>query len=413
MKFLTRINRNYLVLFALIMAGFTVTGYLILHVIIMREAKEKLLTKEYLIEKQIGNTGEIPNLHPIIEVQKTNDSELVKPSFREVVIKNELENEDEIFLEYSNKVKINDSYYVIQLRQSAFENEDLILILALTLFTLLSSAFVISFFVTKKMNKTVWADFEHNLHKIESFSLSTNSNISLLKSDTEEFERLNRVLNALTDKLKSDYLIQKEFTENASHEIQTPLSISMLNLEEILQHDLKEDTFQKAATAISALKRLSSLNQSLTLLSKIENKQFETDKSVSLKEIVTRKLDEFSVLLETKALEVKVQIEQDFRINLNEQLAELLISNLLSNAINHNIKGGRISILMHSASLRICNTGEDNSLTNETIFNRFVTGNPKSYGLGLAIVRKICETNNLEINYSKNEMHCFVLKSKS
>jgi len=413
MKFLTRINRNYLILFALILAGVTVAGYLILHIIIIRDAKENLLTKEYLIEKQILNTGEIPNLHPIIEVQKTDDKRIIESSFRKVVIRNELENENETFLEYSNKVKINDSYYLIKLRQSAFENEDLILILALTLFTLLSSAFVISFFVTKKMNKTVWADFEHNLHEIESFSLSTNSNISLVKSDTEEFERLNRVVNELTDKLKSDYLLQKEFTENASHEIQTPLSIALLNLEEILQHDLKEETFQKAATVISALRRLSGLNQSLILISKIENKQFGSEKSVSLKEIVTRKLDEFSVLLETKALEIKFQIEQDFQIKLNEQLAELLISNLLSNAINHNIKGGRISILMHSASLRICNTGEDNSLTNETIFNRFVTGNPKSYGLGLAIVRKICETNNLEINYYKDELHCFVLKIKS
>jgi len=413
MKFLTRINRNYLILFALIMAGVTVTGYSILHVIIMREAKEKLLSKEYLIEKQIGNTGEIPNLHPIIEVQKTDDSKLIKPSFREVVIKNELENENETFLEYSNKIKINDSYYLIKLRQSAFENEDLLLILALTLFTLLSSAFVISFFVTKKMNKTVWADFENNLHEIESFSLSTNSNISLLKSDTEEFERLNRVLNALTEKLKSDYLIQKEFTENASHEIQTPLSIAMLNLEEILQHDLKEETFQKAATVFSSLKRLSGLNQSLILLSKIENKQFEADRSVSLKEIVTRKLDEFSMLFESKALEVEVKMEEDLQVRLNEQLAELLVNNLLSNAVNHNIRGGRISILIRSASLKICNSGEDNSLTNETIFNRFVSGNPKSYGLGLAIVRKVCETNNLEINYYKDEMHCFVLKSKS
>jgi len=412
MKFLTRINRNYLILFALIMAGVTVTGYSILHVIIMREAKEKLLSKEYLIEKQIGNTGEIPNLHPIIEVQKTAGNELIKPSFRKVVIKNELENENETFLEYSNEIKINDSYYLIKLRQSAFENEDLVLILALTLFTLLASAFIISFFVTKRMNKTVWADFEHNLHEIESFSLSANSNISLIKSDTEEFERLNRVVTELTDKLKSDYLLQKEFTENASHEIQTPLSIALLNLEEILQHDLKEETFQKAATVISALKRLSGLNQSLILLSKIENKQFEANRSVSLKEIITRKLDEFSVLLETKALEVKVKIEQDFQIKLNEHLAELLINNLLSNAVNHNIRGGRISILMTGASLKICNTGEDNSLTNETIFNRFVTGNPKSYGLGLAIVRKICETHDMEINYYNDELHCFVLRTK-
>jgi signal transduction histidine kinase len=385
MKFLTRINRNYLILFALILAGVTIAGYLILHIIIIRDAKENLLTKEYLIEKQILNTGEIPNLHPIIEVQKTDDKKIIESSFRKVVIRNELENENETFLEYSNKIKINDSYYLIKLRQSAFENEDLVLMLALTLFTLLASAFVISFFVTKKMNKTVWADFEQNLHEIESFSLSKNNDITLLESDTEEFGRLNKVINNLTEKLKSDYLVQKEFTENASHEIQTPLSIALINLEEILQQDLKEETFQKAATV----------------------------KSVSLKEILARKLDEFSLLLETKTLDVKVQIEQDFQIEMNEQLAEFLISNLLSNAINHNIKGGRISILMHSASLRICNTGEDNSLTNETIFNRFVSGNPKSCGLGLAIVRKICETNDLEINYCKDEQHCFIFKIKS
>ncbi len=74
---------------------------------------------------------------------------------------------------------------------------------------------------------------------------------------------------------------------------------------------------------------------------------------------------------------------------------------------------GKISILMHSGSLEICNTGEENSLTNETIFNRFVSGNPKSYGLGLAIVRKICETHELEINYTRDKLHCFVLKTKS
>ncbi|MFZ0473760.1 MAG: hypothetical protein WAL94_14180, partial [Bacteroidales bacterium] len=110
MKFLTRINRNYLILFALILAGVTIAGYLILHIIIIRDAKENLLTKEYLIEKQILNTGEIPNLHPIIEVQKTDDKKIIESSFRKVVIWNELENENETFLEYSNKVKINDSY---------------------------------------------------------------------------------------------------------------------------------------------------------------------------------------------------------------------------------------------------------------------------------------------------------------
>jgi signal transduction histidine kinase len=412
MRFLTRINRNYLVLFTIILAGVTVAGYLILHVIIMRGAKENLLTKEYLIEKQILNTGEIPNLHPVIEVQKTDDETIIKPSLREVIIRNEKEKENEIFMEYSNKIKINDSWYLIKLRQSAFENEDLILILVLTLFTLLSSAFIISFLITKRMNKTVWADFEHNLHEIESFSLSMNNNIALLESDTEEFERLSRVINNLTEKLKSDYNILKEFTENASHEIQTPLTIALLNLEEILQEDLNKETFQKVATSIGALKRLSTLNQSLIILTKIENSQFGVDKTISFIDIVTRKTEEFTVLFETKALIVNVQAEQDFVIKMNEQLADLLINNLFSNAVIHNIRSGEIRILIQSGYFKICNTGENNSLTDETIFNRFVRGNSTSYGLGLAVAKKICETNNLDIHYHKNELHCFVIKPK-
>lgn len=413
MKFLTRINRNYLILFSITLIGVTIVGYFALHLIIMRGAKENLLSKEYLIEKQIKNTGEIPNLNPLIVVTKTDEGGNAKPSFKEVKIWNELEKENEVFLEYSNCIKVNNTYYLIKLRRFAFENEDLVLVLAIAIFILLLSAFLISFFITRRLNKTVWAEFEHNLHAIESFSLDLNKNISLIESDTEEFERLNKVINNLTEKLKTDYLMLKEFTENAAHEIQTPLSIALINLEEILQHDLKEETFQKMVASISALKRLSSLNQSLILLAKIENKQFIFNTEISVNEIFTRKIQEFSVLFETKALEVKIQSENDFKIGINKQLAEIMIGNLLSNAINHNVNNGNIRIYVNSESFRICNTGESNLFTNDTIFNRFVSGNSRSYGLGLAIVKKICETHNLDIHYTRDDLHCFTIKQKS
>lgn len=412
MKFLTRINRNYLIFFSLVLLGVTIGGYFIVHVIIISGVKENLKAKEYLIEKQILKTGEIPNLHPVIEVKKTNEGTFQNPTFKEVEIMNELENENEVFLEYSNKIKIDNSYYQIKLRQSVFENEDLVIVLALTLFVLLLSAFVISFFITKKMNKTVWSDFERNLGEIENFSLSGEKGIFLIKSGTEEFDRLNMVLSNLTEKLKTDYHSLKEFTENASHEIQTPLSIALINLEEIIQQDLNEETFHKMVATISALKRLSSLNQSLILLTKIENRQFKAENPVSFKKLVTRQIEEFSTLFETKGLEVKIQIEQDFVTLINEQLAELLINNLFSNAANHNIKGGHIKLDINQNYFKICNTGEDNFLTDESIFNRFTRGNLKSYGLGLAIVKNICETNNLEIHYMKNKLHCFVINHK-
>ena len=97
---------------------------------------------------------------------------------------------------------------------------------------------------------------------------------------------------------------------------------------------------------------------------------------------------------------------------INEQLAELLIGNLLTNAVNHNIQGGRIHISIQENKLEIYNTGEENSLTDNTIFNRFAKSNSKSFGLGLAIVKNICETYNLEIHYHKNDFHCFIITSK-
>ena len=413
MKFLTKINRNYFLLLTLILIGVSIPGYFVIQVIILKDAKENILEKEYLIEKHLLKTGDIPNIYPTIEVKIIDRKTIEKPLFKEVLIENEHEEELEPFLEYSNQVKIGDQYYSIKLRQSSFERADLAIILALFLFILLLSAFGISFFITKKMNKSIWAEFEHNLREIENFSFSENKKLNLVISDIEEFDRLDRVVNNLTEKLRSDYLSLKEFTENASHEIQTPLSIVLLNLEEVLQQEMTADTFKKVVSSINAIKRLSTLNQSLILLTKIENRQFKADKILIINDIVRRKVQEFETFFETKKLKIELHLEQDFKLKINEQLAELLIGNLLSNAVNHNIPGGSIRIFIQEKELKICNTGETNSLTDKTIFNRFAKGNSKSYGLGLAIVKNICETYNLEIHYSTNELHCFTITPKS
>ncbi len=413
MKFLAKINRNYLIPFAIVLFAVTAAGYFIISIIITQGAKERLLSKVYLVERQIKNTGEIPNLHPVIEVQKADNEPGLSPSFKKVTIWNEMEKEDEIFLEYSSKINIGDIWYIVKIRQSSIENEDILLILALTMFILLLSAFIISFISIRRMNRTVWSGFERNLHEIENYSFRLNKDISLERSDIEEFERLNIVVMDFISRLKSDYLMLKEFTENASHEIQTPLSIALMNLEEILQHDIKEDVFKKVVTVINSLKRLITLNQSLILLAKIENMQFEKDSEVSLNEIILRKKEDLSAFIDAKNLDVEIKAEGNFLIRMNVYLSDILIGNLFTNAVNHNIMDGIIRIFIKPGFLQICNTGENHALTDKTIFNRFVSGNPKSPGLGLAIVRQICETHNLEVQYSKEELHCFTVQIKS
>jgi len=130
----------------------------------------------------------------------------------------------------------------IKLREASVESEDLALSRAFTIFTLLLGAFAISYFITKRLNKTTWNIFEQNLKTIEDFEFRGNKSLQFLPSGIDEFDRLNTVVNNLTDKLKRDFLSLKEFTENASHEIQSPLAIASLNLEEILQLELKQRT---------------------------------------------------------------------------------------------------------------------------------------------------------------------------
>jgi len=412
MKFLTKINRNYLLLFSAILIVLSFSGYFILKTIILKNTKENLMSQEALIEKQIAETNRIPELKPLIEVVQVSGQPVGQLEFKDVKIFNRNENETEDFTEYSNIIKVNGSYYLIKIREASIESDDLAISIAVTIFMLLLGAFIISYIITRRLNKTIWSIFESNLKEIENFDLMDHKELRLRSSNIEEFDRLNIVINNLMAKLKKDFLSLKEFTENASHEIQSPLAIASLNLEEILQLKLDEESFRKVVTAINAVKRLSALNQNLLLLTKIENNQFEASDFISFNELIKIKIQEFDLLFKEKDLRISFISKSDFRVKMNMHLAGILLNNLLSNAVNHNINNGSISVTAEQNEIKFCNTGDANELNDETIFNRFVKGNSKSHGLGLAIVKQICDTHDLDIHYSKNEYHCFTLNKK-
>ena len=413
MKFLTKINRNYLILFSAVLVLLSFSGYFVLKTILKENTEEKLLAKATLVEKQIAETGELPNMKPLVEVTEINSQPDNHPKFSEKIVFNKAEKELESFVEYSTVIHINNKYYSVKLREASVESEDLAASIAVSLFILLLAAFAIAYVITKKLNKTTWTVFEQNLKAIEAFNFQANEILRLSSSGIEEFDRLNLVVNNLTDKLKRDFQALKEFTENASHEIQTPLAITSMNLEEILQQELNEESFTKVITAINSLKRLSALNQNLLLLTKIENNQFEGGDLIVFNELFERKIQEFEPLYKAKNVHIHFRSESEFRIKMNTHLAGIMLNNLLSNAINHNVTNGSISISVSERQISICNTGANNELTDDTIFNRFAKGNSKSHGLGLAIVKQICQTHHLEIHYTKDESHCFTISHKT
>lgn len=410
MKFLRKISQSYLILFSVIMLAASVAGYFIIQAVIENETREALLQREEIIVKQISETGFLPQLYPIIEVNAIDSLTGSEPVFSRVWLTDDSEGETEAYIEYVRQVRIRDVNYVIILRQASFESEDTITALAVTLLALLFLAFATSFLLTGRINRNMWTDFEKNLKLIENFSFIKPAGLELRKSGIEEFNRLNTVVEKLTHRLRHDYLSLKEFTENASHEIQTPLSVTLINLEEILQQDIDEKTFRIVNASIAALKKLSNLNKSLILLTKIENGQFVANNILDLGTTINNKLEELRSLFESKQIKVEFQQKGNFSVKMNEHLAEVLAGNLLSNAIRHNVQGGVVRISVTPEAVAICNSGGDETLDSENIFRRFTKGSPDSFGLGLAIARDICIASGLVIRYRKNEMHCFLIE---
>jgi signal transduction histidine kinase len=256
--------------------------------------------------------------------------------------------------------------------------------------------------VNRYSSRLVWGDFYDTVGKISSYDLNSHEDFALQDSDVREFTDLNRVLKTMTERIKNDYLNLKEYTENASHEIQTPLAIIHSKLELLLQSgEMNEKQYKALADAYEASIRLSKYNSTLILLAKIENKQFPESRMVKPEAIINNLLDNLEDLIRDKRIEVTRHMQPDVSVLMNPQLAEMLIVNLVKNAVRHNVKGGKLIVEVNENFLQIANTGPEMPVDENLLFKRFYksSSSPESLGLGLAIVQKICTLYGFEVGY--------------
>ena len=165
---------------------------------------------------------------------------------------------------------------------------------------------------------------------------------------------------------------------------------------------LSEYQHKSISSLYNAVSRLSRLNQSLNLLTKIENKEFDNKTDIFLTELTNRQLDNLKELIEINNLTVEKKFTAQPFLKLNRFIAESLFGNLIINAIKHNIDGGKISIEINKNKFSVTNTGKQLNVNPEELFRRFKKGDSSSGspGLGLSIVQKICEQNNIDIKYT-------------
>ncbi len=268
------------------------------------------------------------------------------------------------------------------------------------------------------INQNIWKPFRRSLQKIRAAELQKMQAVRFDKSDITEFNDLNTSLNYMTSRIYNDYMVMKEFTENAAHEMQTPLAVVQSKLEILLQ-DVAITNQQAAAiaNAQTALQRLVNLNQSLLMMAKIDNRQYQFSKPVVLNSVVEKYLQLFDEIFKAKQLTVHVNNAEAFQVNMHLVLVESLVSNLLGNAIKYNYQGGKVFITLLKNEFTISNTSTKPALPEGKEFKRFQqseAANETSNGLGLAIVKKITDTHQLVIAYVfKQGTHSFSVKNKA
>lgn len=297
-------------------------------------------------------------------------------------------------IEYKNRL------HLVNVNQQTFEFGDLLYVLIGSILALFLLFFVFTYLVDFYLKKKVWSPFNDTLEKLDDYDLEIGRNLSLTNSGIKEFDKLNEVVNKMVGKINSDYENTKNFSEDISHEMQTPLAIIKSRIDIIRQqHTLDKDSIVSLSVISNAVSRLSNLNKSLLLLTKIRNDQFQDIVRVNVKQVITDFLENIEELIEAKAITVDIACD-DLFIDMDLTLSDILISNLLVNAIRHNTNEGFVKIQLSDDKLIIENSclPQENK---ENLFDRMVSNKSKdSIGLGLNLVKSICDKNGFGVSYS-------------
>lgn len=411
MKLLNKTTLYYIIIsFIIFLAG----GLIFFHsirVVVYRQLDETLVTEQQIIEEEIDHSDSVPDFttrfgHQI-EVIIYNHPFRPSLTFHDTLIRNDTTNTEIKYrhlLEKSNSSK--GKGYEISLYKPLDETDDLIANFVFIIIVLFIALLAILISVNYVISRTAWIPFYSTLRKLKQYDLSDNTVLNFDKTSISEIKKLNSVLENMSDKIKQDYINLKEYTENISHEIQTPIAIIRNKLELLIQSEnLEQNQLQIIESVSQAASRLSKLNQNLMLLTRIENLQFSDFESIDIGEVIDKYLEHFEELIDMKKLMVSKVFQDKTVVQINNVLADTLISNLLSNAIKHNVENGRINIVLTSNELIISNSGQSLHQQPHELFERFKKANIKSssLGLGLTIVKKIVDIYHFKVEYLVEE----------
>lgn len=304
-------------------------------------------------------------------------------------------------------------FYELRVINSMVEREALINQLFRTTIFLYVVLIISILFINNFVLRRVWRPFYHFLGKLKKFRLGSTDSFPTVKTKTKEFIDLQEATHTLLRHNTATFEHQKEFIGNAAHELQTPLAIALNKLELLVEKgELKNEQVEDIGETMTVIERLIRLNKSLLLLTKIENHQFLDKQTVLFNRIVQNGVQELEEMAAFRGVVFSVNESAGLMAEMDPALAEILIFNLLRNAVFHSIEHTKITVDITDKEIQFINDG-DAALDAQTIFNRFQKSNRQSggSGLGLSIAKAICDMYGFGISYTFHDAkHCFVVR---
>lgn len=365
--------------------------------LLQNEVEEVLHSTESRVTNALQNNSKTYSLPPIVEINEVES--LQNEIIKDTIIFDPSQDEMELFRELSTFKSINGKNYQITVRNMEVESEDFLIAIVLSNIIIFVLAFFFLFYFNTTQNLKLWSPFFKNLEQMKQFSLTSKAPIELVESDVLEFSELKNEISFLTNKVRTDYESLKQFTENVSHEMQTPLAIIQAKIDNIInEQEINDKQFEQVTSIQKDIQRLKQLNKRITTLTKIENNQYVNIEDVIITNLINEKIETFK---ELQFANIVYETKKDLSVLMDAYLADILINNLISNAIKHSKEKKEITIITKDNLLVISNFGDKALAHPENLFLRFYreTTTNQSTGLGLAIVKKICDLYGFKISY--------------
>ena len=415
MRIFTTYNRVNILATIIIFLLSSLAFYFAIRYILINQVDDDLKIEQREIETYVREHNTLPESISVNDQKISyalSDKLIEKRKFSTSSSVDATDKEKESFRILQFGITANGKIYTITVAKSLENTDALTTSILLIVSTTILLMLIVSFFINRILLRRLWRPFYQSLDVMKDFRIEKKQPPTFSSTSIDEFVFMNETLQKSATQAQKEYSLLKEFTENASHEMQTPLAIIRSKLDLLIQNEnLSEEQSKPIQSAYNAIEKLSKLNQSLLLLAKIENNQFGETVAINMKQRIEEKSEAFSELWQNQQISVSTHLN-DVTVTLNSELCEILLNNLLSNATRHNHSNGFIKIILNDKHLEISNSSNGKGLPTDQMFSRFSSPQKENHhsGLGLSIIKQICDASGFQIHYLFTEnQHRFII----